>query len=160
MPKTTKGGEPIEEELPSTLQRSGAKAQRTFTKAHDAAAEQYGSEQRAHRVAYSALKHSFEKVGDHWERKQQKGPSDKRAERGGLHNPIPSAEGVDAVKELMRRTCEEILAIEARCPNPDRVMQVNLQVVPLTKLSKSAKNTDKQGQKTSAHGKQGRKEKP
>ena len=96
MPKTTKGGEPIKDELPSTLRRSGGKAQRTFTKAHDAAAEQYGSEERAHRVAYSALKHSFEKVGDHWERKQQKGPSDKRAERGGLHNPIPSAEGVDA----------------------------------------------------------------
>ena len=96
MPKTTKGGEPINDELPSTLQRSGAKAQRTFTKAHDAAAEQYGSEERAHRVAYAALKHSFEKVGDRWERKQQKGPSDKRAERGGLHNPIPSAEGVDA----------------------------------------------------------------
>jgi cation transport regulator ChaB len=96
MPKTTKGGEPIKDELPSTLRRSSAKAQRTFTKSHDAAAEEYGSEERAHRVAYAALKHSFEKVGDHWERKQQKGPSDKRAERGGLHNPIPSAEGVDA----------------------------------------------------------------
>ncbi|MGB6511942.1 MAG: ChaB family protein, partial [Mycobacterium sp.] len=64
--------------------------------AHDAGAEQYGSEERAHRVAYAALKHSFEKVGDRWERKRRKGPSDARAERGGLHNPIPSAEGVDA----------------------------------------------------------------
>jgi cation transport regulator ChaB len=96
MPKTTKGGEPKKNELPSTLQRSGAKAQRTFAKAHDAGAEQYGSEERAHRVAYAALKHSFEKVGDRWERKKRKGPSDARAERGGLHNPIPSAEGVDA----------------------------------------------------------------
>ncbi|MDT7739177.1 MAG: hypothetical protein QOK09_2546 [Mycobacterium sp.] len=96
MPKTTKGGEPKKNELPSTLQRSGAKAQRTFAKAHDAGAEQYGSEERAHRVAYAALKHSFEKVGDRWERKRRKGPSDARAERGGLHNPIPSAEGVDA----------------------------------------------------------------
>ncbi|MBV8863585.1 MAG: ChaB family protein [Mycobacterium sp.] len=96
MPKTTKSGEPIKDELPSTLQRSSAKAQRTFTKTHDAAAEEYGSEERAHRVAYAALKHSFEKVGDRWERKERKGPSDKRAERGGLHNPIPSAEGVDA----------------------------------------------------------------
>jgi cation transport regulator ChaB len=96
MPKTTKGGEPKKNELPSTLQRSGAKAQRTFAKAHDAGAEQYGSEARAHRVAYAALKHSFEKVGDRWERKRRKGPSDARAERGGLHNPIPSAEGVDA----------------------------------------------------------------
>ena len=96
MPKTTKGGEPKKNELPSTLQRSGAKAQRTFAKAHDAGAEQYGSEERAHRVAYAALKHSFEKVGDRWERKRRKGPSDARAERGGLENPIPSAEGVDA----------------------------------------------------------------
>jgi cation transport regulator ChaB len=96
MPKTTKGGEPKKNELPSTLRRSSAKAQRTFAKAHDAGAEQYGSEERAHRVAYAALKHSFEKVGDRWERKRRKGPSDARAERGGLHNPIPSAEGVDA----------------------------------------------------------------
>ena len=96
MPKTTRGGEPKKNELPSTLRRSGAKAQRTFAKAHDAAAEQYGSEERAHRVAYSALKYSFEKVGDRWLRKKKKGPSDARAERGGLNNPIPSAEGVDA----------------------------------------------------------------
>ncbi|MFZ0904615.1 MAG: ChaB family protein [Mycobacterium sp.] len=96
MPKTTKSGKPKQSELPSTLQRSDAKAQRTFAEAHDAAAQQYGSEERAHRVAYSALKHSYEKVGDHWEPKQRKGPSDKRAERGGLHNPLPSAEGVDA----------------------------------------------------------------
>jgi cation transport regulator ChaB len=96
MPKTTKGGQPKKNELPSTLQHSSAKAQRTFTKAHDAAADQYGSEERAHRVAYAALKHSFEKVGDRWLPKKQKGPSDKHAERGGLHNPIPTAEGVDA----------------------------------------------------------------
>jgi cation transport regulator ChaB len=96
MPKTTKGGNPKKDELPSTLQRSNTKAQRTFAKAHDAAAEQYRSEERAHRVAYSAVKHSFEKVGDHWEPKERKGPSDKHAERGGLHNPIPTAEGVDA----------------------------------------------------------------
>lgn len=96
MPKTTKGGQPKKSELPSTLKKSSAKAQRTFTKAHDAAAEEYGSEQRAHRVAYAAIKHSFEKVGDRWLPKKNKGPSDKRAERGGLNNPIPSAEGVDA----------------------------------------------------------------
>jgi len=96
MPKTTRSGEPKMSELPSTLQRSSAEAQRTFTKAHDAAAEEYGSEERAHRVAYSALKYSFEKVGDRWERKKRRGPSDKHAERGGLHNPIPTAEGVDA----------------------------------------------------------------
>lgn len=96
MPKTTKSGTAKRSELPSTLQRSSAKAQRTFAKAHDAAAKEYGSEQRAHRVAYAALKHSFEKVGDHWELKKKPGPSDKRAERGGRNNSGPSAEGVDA----------------------------------------------------------------
>ena len=96
MPKTTKSGTPKRSELPSTLQRSGGKAQRTFAKAHDAAVKEYGSEQRAHRVAYAALKHSFEKVGDHWEPKKKPGPSDKRAARGGVNNPEPSAEGVDA----------------------------------------------------------------
>jgi cation transport regulator ChaB len=96
MPKTTKGGVPKKGELPSTLQRSNAKAQRTFAKTHDAAAEEYGSEERAHRVAYSAVKHSFEKVGDHWEPKEKKGPSDKRAESGGPQASGPTAEGVDA----------------------------------------------------------------
>ena len=96
MPKTTKGGKAKKSELPSTLQRSNAKAQRTFAKAHDSAADQYGSEERAHRVAYSAVKHSFEKIGDHWEPKKQKGPSDKLAEGGGPRNTGPSAEGVDA----------------------------------------------------------------
>lgn len=96
MPKTTKSGKPKTDELPSTIERSNAKAQRTFAKAHDAAADEYDSEERAHRVAYAALKRSFEKVGDRWLPKKQSGPSDARAERGGLDNPIPSAEGVDA----------------------------------------------------------------
>src|SRR6478736_3868191 len=96
MPKTTKGGAPKKSELPGTLRRSSAKAQRTFAKTHDAAAEEYGSEERAHRVAYSAVKHSFEKVGDHWESKKKKGPSDELAEGGGPRNIGRSAEGVDA----------------------------------------------------------------
>ena len=96
MPKTTKSGAAKKDELPGTLIRSSAKAQRTFAKAHDAAAEQYDSAERAHRVAYAAVKHSYEKVGDHWEAKEEKGPSDERAERGGLNNPVPSEEGVDA----------------------------------------------------------------
>jgi cation transport regulator ChaB len=96
MPKTTKSGAAKKDELPGTLRRSSAKAQRTFAKAHDAAAEQYDSAERAHRVAYAAVKHSYEKVGDHWEAKEEKGPSDERAERGGLNNPVPSEEGVNA----------------------------------------------------------------
>jgi hypothetical protein len=59
MPKTTKGGKAKKTELPSTLQKSDAKAQRTFAKVHDSAVKEYGEGQRAHRVAYSALKHSY-----------------------------------------------------------------------------------------------------
>jgi cation transport regulator ChaB len=79
MPKTTSSGKAKKSELPGTLKRSPAKAQRTFAKAHDQAAEQYGEGERAHRVAYAAVKHSFEKVGDHWEPKERRGPSDPRA---------------------------------------------------------------------------------
>jgi cation transport regulator ChaB len=95
MPKTTKSGKPKKDELPSTLQRSSAKAQRTFAKAHDAAAEQYGDEERAHRVGFSALKHTHEKVGDHWEPKEEYGPSDAQAE-GGFDTDRETAGGVDA----------------------------------------------------------------
>ena len=79
MPKTTRDGKPKQSELPATLKRSPAKAQRTFAKVHDAAAEQYGEGERAHRTAFAAVKHSYEKVGDHWEPKDEKGPSDPRA---------------------------------------------------------------------------------
>lgn len=96
MPMTEKGGKPKKNELPSTLQKSGKKAQRTFAKAHDAAAEEYGDGERAHRVAYSALKHTFEKVGDHWEKKPEKGPSDERARSGGPNAKGRTAEGVNA----------------------------------------------------------------
>jgi cation transport regulator ChaB len=79
MPKTTARGTAKQSELPDTLKRSPAKAQRTFAKAHDAAVEEYGEGERAHRVAYAALKHSFEKVGDRWQPKRRRGPSDPRA---------------------------------------------------------------------------------
>ena len=70
-------------ELPGTLKRSPEKAQETFAKVHDSAVDSYGEGERAHRTAFSALKHSFEKVGDHWEPKAKKGPSDPRAKQGG-----------------------------------------------------------------------------
>ena len=90
-----KNGKVKKSELPDTVRKSPKKAQKTFAKAHDAAAKSYGEGERAHRTAYSALKHSFEKVGDHWEKKGRNGPSDARAERGG-RNRLPTAEGVDA----------------------------------------------------------------
>ena len=71
------------EEMPSTIERSPPKAQRTWAKAHDSAVETYGEGERAHRTAYAALKHSFEKRGDRWQPKDKKGPSDPRAAKGG-----------------------------------------------------------------------------
>jgi hypothetical protein len=72
---------PAEQEMPSTIRRSGAKAKQTWGKAHDSAVETYGEGERAHRSAFAALKHTHEKVGDHWEPKAggRKGPSDRRA---------------------------------------------------------------------------------
>ena len=70
---------PGREELPDTLRRSPAKAQRTWIKAHDAAVEQYGEGERAHRTAFAALKHTYEKVDDRWVAKDEPGPSDPRS---------------------------------------------------------------------------------
>lgn len=81
MPKTSNSGEPKQSELPDTLKRSSKKAQRQFAKTHDSAAEQYGEGERAHRTAYASLKHNFEKVGDHWEPKDEAGPSDPRSKK-------------------------------------------------------------------------------
>jgi len=74
---------PAEQNMPGTLRRSPRKAQRTWQETHDSAVDSYGEGEHAHRVAYASLKHSFEKVGDHWERKAHKGPSDPRAAKGG-----------------------------------------------------------------------------
>ena len=78
------------EDLPGTLKRSPAKAQRTYAKTLDSADEEYDSEARAHQTAWAAVKHSFEKVGDHWEAKDEKGPSDPQAkQRGAAARNLP-----------------------------------------------------------------------
>jgi cation transport regulator ChaB len=86
------------DDIPSTLKRSPKKAQDTWAETRDSAVEQYGDGERAHRTAFASLKHSFEKVGDHWEPKDEKGPSDDQAEKSGrsARRGGPTAEGVDA----------------------------------------------------------------
>ena len=88
---------PDREELPSTLRRSPQKAQETWIKAHDSAVEEYGEGERSHRTAFGALKHSFEKVGDHWEPKEggRQGPSDEQSATP-RDTPGESFGGVDA----------------------------------------------------------------
>ena len=86
------------DDLPGTLKRSPAKAQRTYEKTLESAHREYQSESRAHRTAYAALKHSFKKVGDHWEAKDRRGPSDPQARQGGRRardRPRKTYGGVD-----------------------------------------------------------------
>jgi len=71
------------EDLPSTLERSPAKVRRTYEEALDNAHREYGDEARAHRTAWAAVKHIAEKKGDHCELKDEPGPSDEQAARGG-----------------------------------------------------------------------------
>ncbi|BCW81543.1 MULTISPECIES: ChaB family protein [Micrococcaceae] len=110
MPKTGKNDHARKDELPSTLQRSDQKAQDTFAKTYDSALESYDQdEERAARAAYASLKHSYEKVGDHWEPKEKRGPSDKRAEQG-IRSSEPTAGGVDAnaSKEHLYKLAREL----------------------------------------------------
>ena len=94
--RTEKGRTEKGADIPSTIQRSGKKAQETWSKAHDSAVDSYGEGERAHRTAFSALKHTHEKVGDHWEPKEEYGPSDEQAATGNRDSDKPSAGGVDA----------------------------------------------------------------
>src|SRR5206468_11088897 len=70
----------------------------TLFRSHDSAAETYGEGEQAHRAAYAALKHSFERRGDHWEPKDRKGPSDPQAKKGtpeSRRRPSKTYGGVD-----------------------------------------------------------------
>ena len=92
---------PAQQDLPSTVRRSSEKAQRTWGETHESAVEEYGEGERAHRTAFASLKHSFEKVGDHWEEKEggAKGPSDEQSSLSGAkarRGEGASAGGVDA----------------------------------------------------------------
>src|SRR5512142_3086314 len=69
-------------EMPQTILRSDKHAQDLWKAAHDSAVKTYGEGGSAHRVAYAALKHEYEKKGDKWVRKAEKGPSDPQAARG------------------------------------------------------------------------------
>ena len=82
-------------ELPSTVERSDQHAQATWSAVHDAALDQYGEGERAHRTAFAALKNTHEKMGDHWEAEAESGPSDSRAASPG-RDQSTTAGGVDA----------------------------------------------------------------
>jgi cation transport regulator ChaB len=107
------------EELPDTIKRSPKKVQRTYEKALDSAHEEYDSEERAHRTAWAAVKHIAEKKGDRWVLKDEPGPSDPQAKRGGRaarDRPAETFGGVDvegnSKEELYERAKK--LGIEGR----------------------------------------------
>src|ERR671937_2466414 len=111
---------PAKKEMPSTIRRSSAKAQRTWAKAHDSAVEQYGEGERAHRTAMAALKRTHERKGDRWVAKRQPGPSDPRskqpttaAKRAGRGETFG---GVDAEGNTKRELYERArrLGVEGR----------------------------------------------
>ena len=79
---------------PKTVQRLDEHAQALWQAAHDSAVKTYGEGGRAHRVAFSALKHEYEKKGDRWVNKGWKGPSDPHAAKGYKEGKnLPTAGG-------------------------------------------------------------------
>jgi cation transport regulator ChaB len=108
---------PGRKELPGTLKRSPKKAQDTWIETHDSAVESYGEGERAHRTAFSSLKHSFEKVGDHWEPKDEKGPSDPQAAKSGRAARAGKGEtfgGVDVLGNSKQELYERARKLDVR----------------------------------------------
>ena len=126
---------PARENMPSTLRRSPKKAQDTYAETLDSAAEQYGDGERAHRTAFSAVKHSFEKVGDHWEPKAKKGPSDKKA-AGGRDTKADTAGGVDA-----NASKKHLMDVAKRLDIPGRSTMTKPQLVEA--IQKSNRRSDR-----------------
>lgn len=102
--------------MPSTIRRSDARAQDIYVKTHDAAVEQYGEGERAHRTAFASLKHEYRKSGDRWVPKGHRGASDPQAE-GNRFTHRMTAGGYDVgqaatLRELREEASE--LNIEGR----------------------------------------------
>ena len=101
------------DDLPGTLQRSPKKVQDAYIETLDSAEEQYdGDEERAHRTAWASVKHIAEKKGDHWELKDDYGPSDPQSAQSGAaarERPKQTHGGVDAgkTKEALEQDARE-----------------------------------------------------
>ncbi len=100
MPSKSSSASAGKAEIPATILRSEKHAQHLWKKTRDSALKTYGEGGRAYRVAYAALKHEYEKRGDHWVKKDHAGPSDPQAARGPTTrrkstdpNPAPTARG-------------------------------------------------------------------
>ena len=87
-------------DMPGTLERSPEKAQATYAETLKHAEAEYGKGERASRTAYASLKHGFEKVGDHWEAKDHKGPSDPRSTKSTREKRQGKGETFGGVDEM------------------------------------------------------------
>jgi cation transport regulator ChaB len=101
-------------DLPSTLKRSPKEAQETWLKTHNSAVETYGEGARAHRTAFASLKHKFQKIGDHWEPKKHKGPSDPRAAKGAHEEGGKTYGGVDVKGSTKQELLERARALDVK----------------------------------------------
>ncbi|MCU1637072.1 MAG: chab family protein [Cryobacterium sp.] len=124
---------PASEEMPDTIRRSPEHAQAIWSKAHDSAVGTYGEGERAHRTAFAALKHEFEKVGDRWEPKGRPGPSDSGAEggRGGM-----TEGGVDA-----NASKSHLLDVAKRLDIPGRSSMTKDELVAAIKKANNRQTT-------------------
>ena len=93
MPSEHQQAEQMREDVPSTIARSDDKAVRTYKKTLESAEDSYGDGERAHRAAFSALKHTHEKVGDHWEPKEERARPTRRPTERGRRTERPKADG-------------------------------------------------------------------
>jgi cation transport regulator ChaB len=57
--------------MPQTIARSDKQAQGIWSRAYTRAAKQHGEGRKAERVAYDALKETYEKKGDRWVKKSR-----------------------------------------------------------------------------------------
>jgi hypothetical protein len=118
---------PVDDSLPGTLKRSPKKAQETWLKTHDSAVEQYGEGEQAHRTAFKSLKHGWEKVDDHWERKDDPGPSDPRSTRRGKAARDGRGEALGGV-DYFGHTKAELYERARRLDIPGRSTMTKLQL--------------------------------
>jgi hypothetical protein len=118
---------PADESLPGTLKRSPRKAQETWLKTHDGAVEQYGDGEQAHRTAFKQLKRGWEKVDDHWERKDEPGPSDPRSTHRGRAARDGRGEALGGV-DLFGHTKAELYARARRLDVAGRSTMTKLEL--------------------------------
>ena len=95
MPKTTETGKAKTTSCQARCNGPGPKPNRRSPRPTTRPSTSTTATKAAHQVAFAALKHTHEKVGDHWEPKDEYGPSDPQAE-GGKNTVLPTAGGVDA----------------------------------------------------------------